>query len=139
MKKTASRVFGFLSANMTIVYFLVILSFALIFYPNFANSNNIKALIRQAPMPIIRGLAVSFILVLGNVDLSLGYIVGFVSVTQGMLLDAGVAPALTILIGLATVSYTHPSLSTTWRGPRVARASSMRRGSRSPVSAMPSM
>ena len=101
MKKTASRVFGFLSANMTIVYFLVILSFALIFYPNFANSNNIKALIRQAPMPIIRGLAVSFILVLGNVDLSLGYIVGFVSVTQGMLLDAGVAPALTILIGLA--------------------------------------
>ena len=52
-------------------------------------------------MPIIRGLAVSFILVLGNVDLSLGYIVGFVSVTQGMLLDAGVAPALTILIGLA--------------------------------------
>ena len=101
MKKTVSRVLGFLSANMTIIYFLVILSFALIFYPNFANSNNIKALIRQAPVPIIRGLAVSFILVLGNVDLSLGYIVGFVSVTQGMLLDAGVAPALTILIGLA--------------------------------------
>lgn len=101
MKRAESRVLNFLSANMAIVYFAVVLGFALIFFPNFANANNIKALIRQAPVPIVRGLAVSFILVLGNVDLSLGYIVGFVSVTQGMMLDAGVNPLWVVFIGLA--------------------------------------
>lgn len=101
MKKRISKIIGFLSENMAVVYFLIVLCFALIFFPNFANANNIRALIRQAPVPIVRGLAVSFILVLGNVDLSLGYIVGFISVTQGMMLDAGMNPAVVILIGLA--------------------------------------
>ena len=100
MKKAFSKVLGFLSDNMSVVYFLFVFLFAIVFFPNFANPNNIKALIRQAPVPIIRGLALTFILVLGNVDLSLGYIVGFISVTQGMLLDANVAPALCIIIAL---------------------------------------
>ena len=64
MKKTRTRILGFFSENMAIVYFLFVLGFALIFFPNFANGNNIKALIRQAPVPIIRGLAVTFILAL---------------------------------------------------------------------------
>lgn len=101
MKKAFSKVLAFLSNNMAIVYFLFVFLFAILFFPNFANINNIKALIRQAPVPIIRGLVLTFILVLGNVDLSLGYIVGFISVTQGMLLDANVAPAICILIALA--------------------------------------
>ena len=100
MKKAFSKVLGFLSDNMSVVYFLFVFLFALIFFPNFGNINNIKALIRQAPVPIIRGLALTFILVLGNVDLSLGYIVGFISVTQGMMLDAGWNPYLCIVLAL---------------------------------------
>jgi ribose/xylose/arabinose/galactoside ABC-type transport system permease subunit len=100
MKKAARGVTTFFSGNMAILYFLVTLCFSVMFLPNFANINNINALIRQAPVPIIRALASCFILVLANVDLSRGYIVGVGSVAMGMMLDAGLDPTAVILLGL---------------------------------------
>lgn len=100
MKTIVRGTAGFFSRNMAILYFLIVTLFAALCLPNFLNPNNLNALIRQAPVPILRALSVCFILVLGNVDLSLGYIVGFVSVSMGMMLNAGLDPALTIALGL---------------------------------------
>ncbi|MDO4275801.1 MAG: ABC transporter permease [Eubacteriales bacterium] len=100
MRKVKKNIIGFFYNNMAVLYFLIIVVFAVCFLPNFLNVNNINALIRQAPVPIIRALAVAFILVLGNVDLSLGYIVGFVSISTGMMLNAGMPPAAVILAAI---------------------------------------
>lgn len=94
------KVIKFFNDNMAILYFLIVTVFAICFLPNFLNKNNINALVRQSPVPIIRALSVAFILVLGNVDLSLGYIVGFVSVAIGMMLDGGLPVSLVILFAV---------------------------------------
>lgn len=100
MKMIRQKVLKFFNDNMAILYFLIVVLFAICFLPNFLNKNNINALIRQSPVPILRALAVAFILVLGNVDLSLGYIVGFVSVVIGMMLDGGLPVWLVILLAV---------------------------------------
>ncbi len=100
MDMIRQKIIKFFRDNMAILYFLIVIVFAISFLPNFLNKNNINALIRQSPVPIIRALAVAFILVLGNVDLSLGYIVGFVSVAIGMMLDSGLPVFWVILFAV---------------------------------------
>ncbi len=92
---------AFLRRNTALVYLVVLFTLCMIFIPNFRSLNNINSLIRQSAAPIIRTLAVSFILVLGNVDLSLGYTVGLTSVVLGYTLETGLPIWQCLLLGLA--------------------------------------
>ena len=96
-----SKLSPFVRRHTAFVYFLVLFALCLIFIPNFRSLNNINSLIRQSAVPIIRAIAVTFILVLGNVDLSLGYTVGLTSVIIGSAMLSGVPVWAALILGLA--------------------------------------
>lgn len=74
----------FVQSNGSVVIFLVIWILAAIFVPNFATFKNSLSIIKQAAIPMITAIAMTFVLILGGIDLSTGYIVGLASTFIGI-------------------------------------------------------
>ncbi|OJF98391.1 ABC transporter permease [Pararhizobium antarcticum] len=72
---------------------------------SFWTSNNISNLLRQGSMTAILAVGQTFVIITAGIDLSVGAVVGFASVTIAWLLQAGVplwpAMGLTLLVGVA--------------------------------------
>jgi len=92
MNYTTAKSFGeakstirwFVRERGNMVIFLFIWIAAALFVENFATINNNINLIKQAPIPVITCLGMTFVLMTGGIDLSVGFIVGLCSYMFGM-------------------------------------------------------
>jgi ribose transport system permease protein len=88
--------------NGSLVIFLILWLFAMIFVPRFAMPENGLLILRQAAIPVIACLGMTMVLMTGGIDLSLGYTVGLCSIVGGMLVKTAGMPVLpAVLITLA--------------------------------------
>lgn len=66
--------------------------------PQFRSGNNIQNLLRQIAPTLIIGIGQGFVLITGNIDLSIGSVVGMACMTAGTLMCHGMNPWLAALI-----------------------------------------
>lgn len=92
--------------GLTLLALLVLLWILLsVSTQSFATTGNIANLLRQGSMIAILAVGQTFVIITGGIDLSVGAIVGFATVTTAMMINAGfpvwVAIAATLAVGLA--------------------------------------
>lgn len=80
--------------------FLVLFVIFAIASPKFRTAGNIQNLLRQIAPTLIIGIGQGFVLITGNIDLSIGSVVGMSCMTAGTLMNHGMSPALACLITL---------------------------------------
>lgn len=101
-KPTGEWLRGFVKNNGAIVIFIIIFVFALIFIRNFASTENMLNIVKQAAIPIIACIGMTMVLMTGGIDLSLGYNIGFTSVVAGLLIKTlGMPVPLGVIAALA--------------------------------------
>ena len=86
-------------ATATIGFVLLFIIFS-IMSDSFRSTNNIQNLLRQIAPTLIVGIGQAYVLITGNIDLSIGSVVGFSVMTAGTLMANGMHPGLAILITL---------------------------------------
>jgi len=100
-KKGMNILFGLILLGLLLLLWLLLG----IFTNSFWTPNNISNLLRQGAMTAILAVGQTFVIITAGIDLSVGAVVGFSSVTVAWLLQAGVplwpAMALTLLVGVA--------------------------------------
>jgi len=95
----------------------VYLLFALLAPGTFLGMANLTTMARQTVVVAITSLGMSFVILLGGIDLSVGSAVALTSVVVASLLDAGWSPAAAVALGCAT-----PALSGLITGTLTTRA-----------------
>lgn len=80
-----------------ILAFIILLSIA---SPNFLSFNNIRNLVRQTAVTGIVALGMTFVIISGGIDLSVGSVLGVASILVSMLMVGGVPIFLAIIIAL---------------------------------------
>ena len=68
--------------------------------PNFFSSRNISNLLRQIAPILIIGIGQSYVLITGNIDLSIGSVVGMSTMISATLMTKGINPWVAVLITL---------------------------------------
>lgn len=68
--------------------------------PNFLRPANIVNVVRSVSLNGIIAMGMTFVVLTGGVDLSVGSIVGVVAVSCAMMLQKGISPAITLVTGL---------------------------------------
>lgn len=99
-KRNTLAIKQFMSEYRIIVYLLAFTLIGCICFPKFATTRNFFNVINQSPVAIIGCVALNFMLVAGNIDLSAGYLVGLVSICIGKLAGIGVPVWLIIIIAV---------------------------------------
>jgi len=89
---------SFIKTKGSLVIFLILCIFAMIFVPRFAMMENALLIIKQAAIPVIACLGMTMVLMTGGIDLSLGYTVGLCSITAGILVKTVGMPVLPAVI-----------------------------------------
>lgn len=85
----------------------LLLALALIFgffrwqVPTFASATNLETLARQATIVTLAALGMTFVIISGGIDLSVGSAVALVSVVIAWCLREGLHPALAVICGIA--------------------------------------
>lgn len=88
---------------ITVTFGLLLLCIVFgIMNPNFYSSRNVANLLRQIAPIIIIGIGQSYVLITGNIDLSIGSVVGMSSMVSATLMTKGVNPW--IAVGITYVS-----------------------------------
>ncbi len=104
MKLFSKKRSRFVEGNLLIivVFLIIILSFA---SKNFFTTNNIRNLVRQTSVNGIIALGMTFVIISGGIDLSVGSIVGVASIVVSKLLASGMAifPSVMIAILVCTL------------------------------------
>lgn len=86
--------------TVTIGLMVLVIVFGLI-NPNFFSTRNILNLLRQIAPTLITGIGQSFVLITGNIDLSLGSVVGMSCMISATLMTKGVSPPVAVIITYA--------------------------------------
>ena len=92
--------------GLTLLALLVLMWVALsIATPSFATGINVANLMRQGAMIAILAIGQTFVIITSGIDLSVGAVVGFCTVTTALMINAGwpiwMAVAATLLVGVA--------------------------------------
>jgi ribose/xylose/arabinose/galactoside ABC-type transport system permease subunit len=95
---------NFVKESGSIIMFIMLWILASLFVPHFASVDNNLVILRNSAIPIIACIGITMVLVIGGIDLSIGFIVGFCSIFVGMLimtyhLPISIAILLTLLLG----------------------------------------
>lgn len=93
------RLNRFAERNLVFIIFVFII-FLSIASPNFLTLNNIKNLVRQTAVTGVVALGMTFVIISGGIDLSVGSVLGVASILTSMLMVNGVPIILAILIAL---------------------------------------
>lgn len=83
--------------TVTIGLILLCIVFAFI-NPAFFSSRNISNLLRQIAPILIIGIAQSYVLMTGNIDLSIGSLVGMSTMISATMMSKGISPSFAILV-----------------------------------------
>ena len=89
---------SFIKNRGSVIIFLILCIFAMIFVPRFAMLENALLIIKQSAIPVIACLGMTMVLMTGGIDLSLGYTVGLCSITAGILVKSVGMPVLPVVI-----------------------------------------
>lgn len=90
------------SNNLSILWILVAtIIIATIIKPDFLKFNNVINIIRQIAINGIIAVGMTFVLLTGGIDLSVGASVGVTAVAVAMMFQKGINPVITIIVGLA--------------------------------------
>ncbi|MEW6743786.1 MAG: ABC transporter permease [Planctomycetota bacterium] len=81
---------------------LVMVLFGLLAPQSFLSAYNLKTVLVQTVIVALGALGMTFIIISGGIDLSVGSVIALVTVTTALLLDAGVSPLLAVAGGIAT-------------------------------------
>lgn len=104
MKTTLNRLFSNLKEILMRNFILELLFLFVILFsilsPSFFTITNLASIVTQNSSVIIMAAGLTFIIVSGGIDLSLGYQISLVSVTVGMLLALGVNIWVAIISGI---------------------------------------
>jgi ribose/xylose/arabinose/galactoside ABC-type transport system permease subunit len=90
----------FLAGNKAIVIVILLIVVLAIASPVFLTSRNLLNVLRQVCVSTIIAVGFSLVLGSGEIDLSVGAIVGFVGIMIGKMLVAGLPVPVTIIIGI---------------------------------------
>lgn len=85
-REKSSKWLSIMKRNAPIFYLVIFLVIGCLFVPNFGSKANFLNILKQSAVPIISCVAMTFILITGNIDLSTGYIVGLVSISCGVMI-----------------------------------------------------
>ena len=96
--KKMIKIRGVQSVVSATIGFIVLSIIFSIISPSFRSGNNIQNLLRQIAPTLIIGIGQGYVLITGNVDLSIGSIVGMSAMTAGTLIVKGVNPVLACII-----------------------------------------
>jgi ribose transport system permease protein len=89
------------SKAIWLVLIVLVIAFT-IANPRFINPNNLLTLLRQVSMYGIASIGMTFVILLGDIDLSTGTIISFVNILCAyMMVNMGINPVLAILVSLA--------------------------------------
>ena len=77
---------GFVNNNGSLIYLLLLCIIASAFVPQFFSIDDANIVLRQSAVPAIACVGMALILVTGNIDLSMGYTVGLVSILLGIMI-----------------------------------------------------
>ena len=84
---------------LTVTVGLIILSIVFgILNPTFASSKNVGNLLRQIAPIILIGIGQSYVLITGNIDLSIGSVVGMSCMISATLMTKGMNPWVAVLV-----------------------------------------
>ncbi|GHS96974.1 ABC transporter [Synergistales bacterium] len=86
--------------TVTIGLILIFIVFSML-SDNFTSSRNLHNLLRQAAPILIIGIAQSYVLITGNIDLSIGSVVGMSCMISATLMTMGVNPWIAVVITMA--------------------------------------
>lgn len=86
--------------RVTILLFVLILAFTAIFTPEFFNIVNITNVIRQASVVGVVAIGMTFVILTGGIDLSVGAILAVSGVSFAMMLNHGLSVPIAILFVL---------------------------------------
>lgn len=85
---------------ITIVIFILLLVALAIFVPAFYQPANLLNVARQSSIIGVVAIGMTFVILTGGIDLSVGSVLALAGVTMAMLINQGLAPGLAILIAL---------------------------------------
>ncbi len=85
---------------ITIAIFVVLLIALAIFVPAFYQPANLLNVARQSSIIGVVAIGMTFVILTGGIDLSVGSVLALSGVTMAMLINGGVAPGLAIVIAL---------------------------------------
>ena len=106
-------------AGLIIIY----IAFGII-NPTVFSGQNIMNLLRSMSKYLIIGIGQSYVLITGNIDLSIGSVVGMSAMIAATLMTMGVSPVVAILITLCML---YGDRCTEWYSGRKVQASSVHR------------
>lgn len=89
-----------LQKQSTLIIFILFLVVISILSPNFLTSNNVLNILRQASSNGLIAFGMTLVILTSGIDLSVGSILAFSSVSTALLLKGSVPPRLVLLIGL---------------------------------------
>lgn len=92
---------GVRSVVTAAIGFIILFAVFSVLSAQFRSANNIQNLLRQIAPTLIIGIGQGFVLITGNIDLSIGSVVGMACMTAGTLMSHGMNPWLACLITLA--------------------------------------
>ena len=127
MDSWADRLRG--AAGPAIGIALVVLLLAVTSPAGFFTTGNLRTLLAQNAGLIIAVVGMTFVIVAGGIDLSVGSVAALASVTTGLALRGGMSPLLAALVGVATgllVGLVNGELIARWRlNPFIATLATM--------------
>ncbi|MGB3909025.1 MAG: ABC transporter permease [Pseudolysinimonas sp.] len=85
---------------ITIAVFIVVLIAVAIFVPAFYQPANLLNVARQSSIVGVVAIGMTFVILTGGIDLSVGSILALSGVTMAMLINQGMAPGLAIVLAL---------------------------------------
>jgi len=91
---------GRIAEGNLILILLVIIILMSIFSPKFLTANNIRNLVRQTSIIGVVAIGMTFVIISGGIDLSVGSILGVASIISSLLMVNGVGIFLSILISV---------------------------------------
>lgn len=100
-KLTNNQGVRFIKDNLGILIgFVALFTFLSIFSDNFLSGSNMLSVLRQICVNTLLAVGMTFVLIVGGIDLSVGSVVGLTGVTAVLMMNAGLPWPLAILVSL---------------------------------------
>lgn len=95
--KSLSKIVDKMGVLIALIVLIVVMS---VIAPNFATSSNLFAVLQQIAVNGIIAVGMTFVILLGGIDLSVGSIVAFTGLVVGLAMKSGMPVIVALLIGL---------------------------------------
>lgn len=101
-KLLKKKVFEFIKSYNLFILLIIFVIIAAILSPNFLQTQNIMNIWQRSSIPGIVAIGMTFVIIIGGIDLSVGSVVAFSGVFVALLLQASVPIPLAILLATAS-------------------------------------